>query len=215
MQDILNRCHHFRIPHYSCLQKAINFTLNEIRFNCVESYRLIYKPQSSSFNMKLANKNYVACRLLSDMTLEYSYSNMTGITEESHSSDEDFDDLSVFREHATHESSGTSGLSVMEESRTESRDTGLPSTFEAHFQRSLDPGAQTRRYSRRQSVIRSTPMNLDGNMERSTNSNFEKVHNSSVRTRRYSRRQSVIRFSPMNLNGIVELDNSEPRSCPP
>ena len=157
--------------------------------------------------MKLANNDDVACSLLSNLMLEHSYGNRTGITEESHSSDEDSDDLHIFREDVTRELSGTSGLSIMEESRTESRGTGLPSTFEA--------GAQTRRYSRRQSVIRSTPINLNGNMERSTNSNFEKVHNSSVRTRRYSRRQSVIRFSPMNLNGIVEIDNFEPRSCPP
>mmetsp|Transcript_13863 Transcript_13863/g.18168 ORF Transcript_13863/g.18168 Transcript_13863/m.18168 type:complete len:151 (+) Transcript_13863:197-649(+) len=150
--------------------------------------------------MKLANNDDVAFRLLSNLMLEHSYSNITGTTEESHDNDEYDDDLHVFREDVTHESSGTSGLSVMKESMNESRDIGLPSTFEA--------GAQTRRYSRRQSVIKSTPMNLNGNMERSTNSNFEKVHNSSVRARRYSRRQSVIRFSPMNLNGIVDVDNS-------
>lgn len=158
--------------------------------------------------MKLANNDDVACSLLSNLMLKHSYSNITGTTEESHDYDEYDDDLHVFRKDVTHGSSGTNGLSVTEESRNESRDTGLPSTFEAYFQRSLDPGAQTRRYSRRQSVIKSTPMNVNGNMERSTNSNFEKVHNSSVRARRYSRRQSVIKFSPMNLNGIVEIDNS-------
>jgi len=164
--------------------------------------------------MKLANNNDVACGLLSNLTLEHSYSNITGINEESRSSDEDDDDLHVFREDvtrlsgpSTHESRGTRGLSVMEESRNEARDTGLPSPFEAHFQRSSDRDAQTRRYSRRQSVIKSTPMNLNGKKERNTNSNFENVHISNVRTRRYSRRQSVIRFFPMNLNGIVEEDN--------
>jgi len=88
MQAILNRCHHFRIPHSPCFSTAESHKFYFARDLSahIEAHslqiQLCWKlPNSLQVtvlvfsNMKLANNtcNYAACRLLSDMTHEYSY----------------------------------------------------------------------------------------------------------------------------------------------